>query len=64
MEPVHLDMLDWAYEVQVQAAREGRRHQLPPLPRSLRASELDDEDEAVDPELLRLQRVERRDSPT
>jgi hypothetical protein len=62
MEPVHLDLLDWAYEVQVWATRTGQRRSMPPLPPSLRDS-LHDEDDP-DPELLRLRQVERHDRAT
>lgn len=36
MEPVHLDLLDWAWSVQMWAAARGLRDQMPPLPESLR----------------------------
>jgi len=56
MEPIHLDLLDWAFEVQTWAAKRGQRDQLPPLPDSL-AAEWDDE---ALPELSDLRRLGRR----
>lgn len=35
IEPVHLDMMEWAYTVQTWAIRRGMRRELPPLPPSL-----------------------------
>jgi hypothetical protein len=62
MEPVHLDLLDWSYEVQMQANREGRRHSLPPLPESLRGGWF--EDDGQDENLAELKRqVRRRHEP-
>jgi hypothetical protein len=58
MEPVHLDLLDWSYEVQMQAIREGRKHRLPPLPESLKGGWLEDED--PDAELTVLKRQVKR----
>lgn len=62
MEPVHLDLLDWVYETQEWAARNGLRHVLPPLPPSLKNAELD-EDSSLEFEMLKRQ-VERRDDGT
>lgn len=42
MEPVHLDLLDWASSVQMWAASRGMRADLPPLPKSLK-DHLDDD---------------------
>lgn len=47
MEPVHLDLLDWASSVQMWAAVKGVREDLPPLPKSLR-NHLDDDAWPVD----------------
>lgn len=51
MEPVHLDLLDWASSVQIWAAAKGLRGQLPPIPPTL-AAYLDQEVEDGDLDLL------------
>lgn len=49
IEPRHLALLDWSFEVQVQARKQ--RMELPPLPASLSDLELDeDEEDASVPE--------------
>ena len=48
MEPVHLDLLDWASSVQMWAAAKGLRQDIPPLPPSLKDYHLEDEPEEWD----------------
>lgn len=59
MEPVHLDLLDWASSVQMWAAARGQRDELPPLPTSLHHYLAEDDEPPEDLDVLRR----RRDGP-
>jgi hypothetical protein len=60
MEPRHLDLLDWAYNVQTWATKRGLRSHLPPLPVSLAEDWTEDDEDVMDPEHIQLGLLKRQ----
>lgn len=62
VEPAYLDLVDWAYQVQVWASSKGHRNDLPQLPLSVRGIALDEETEMqAELEALKRQAARRHD---
>lgn len=62
VEPAYLDLVDWAYQVQVWASGKGQLKTLPPLPHSVRSIALDEETEMqAELEALKRQAARRHD---
>jgi hypothetical protein len=62
VEPAYLDLVDWAYQVQVWASGKGQLKSIPPLPQSVRGIALDEESEMqAELEALKRQAAKRHD---